>query len=184
MSRRMLDTGIWANERFADLPPMGRLLLIGMISLADDQGRMKANPAFLRSQVFPYDDLSTDDVTSWLAMLEDNETIIVYSDNGKAYLQLLNPDWYGKNAIVTEPTEYGNDWPIMRQLALSRDLWQCRNCESDGPLEVHHIIPLRRGGTNKLNNLVTLCRTCHRGLHKRINREGLTREVMTWHVAE
>ncbi len=49
MTRRMLDSGIWANEHFAGLPPMVRLLQIGIINLADDQGRMKAHPAYLRS---------------------------------------------------------------------------------------------------------------------------------------
>lgn len=90
MTRRMLDTSIWANEHFADLPPMGRLLLIGIITLADDQGRCKANPAYLRSQIFPYDNLATEDIDAWLQQLRANETIILYTANGKAYLQMIN----------------------------------------------------------------------------------------------
>ena len=60
MTRRMLDSGLWSNEHFAQLPPMARLLLIGMINHADDQGRIKAHPAYLRSIVFPYDDIDVE----------------------------------------------------------------------------------------------------------------------------
>ena len=28
-------------------------------------------------------------------------------------------------------------------------------------VEVHHIIPLRDGGTNDINNLMALCKSCH-----------------------
>ncbi len=56
MKKRMLDGGIWANEKFAELPCMARLLQIGLINLADDQGRIKAHPSYLRSQLFPYDE--------------------------------------------------------------------------------------------------------------------------------
>ena len=32
-------------------------------------------------------------------------------------------------------------------------------------LEVHHIKPLSKGGTNEQDNLRTLCRGCHIALH-------------------
>lgn len=90
MTRRMLDTHIWANEHFAGLPPMARLLQIGIINLADDQGRMKANPAYVRAQVFPYDDVTPGQVIEWLTMMAANGTVKLYEVGGKAYLQLVN----------------------------------------------------------------------------------------------
>jgi len=44
----------------------------------------------------------------------------------------------------------------------------CTRCgESDpGKLEVHHILPLSEGGTNRIENLTTRCRACHLEAHR------------------
>jgi len=86
----MLDSAIWQNEKFASLPAMGRLLSVGMINNADDQGRGKAHPAHLRSMIFPYDDISLSDVSEWLALIAQNETVLVYTVGGKDYYQVVN----------------------------------------------------------------------------------------------
>lgn len=50
----------------------------------------------------------------------------------------------------------------LRQSILERDNNVCQDCNKKFKrLEVHHIIPLRKGGTNDLDNLITLCRKCH-----------------------
>lgn len=36
-----------------------------------------------------------------------------------------------------------------------------RNCRNELTLEVHHIEPRAQGGSNKLNNLIVLCASCH-----------------------
>lgn len=41
----------------------------------------------------------------------------------------------------------------------------CCNCGSDENIEYHHIVPLRLGGTNKISNIVPLCRACHEAAH-------------------
>lgn len=48
-----------------------------------------------------------------------------------------------------------------RRLIHKRDNHQCCWCGSSGNLDIHHIIPRRAGGTNDLNNGITLCETCH-----------------------
>jgi hypothetical protein len=41
----------------------------------------------------------------------------------------------------------------------------CGNCGGTNELHVHHIVPLGKGGTNKQDNLKTLCRDCHHSIH-------------------
>ena len=41
----------------------------------------------------------------------------------------------------------------------------CCNCGSQSNVEYHHIVPLFRGGTNKLSNIVPLCNQCHKAVH-------------------
>lgn len=96
MTRRMLDSAIWKNEKFGVMPPMARLLAIGIINQADDQGRGKAHPVYLRSQVFPYDDVTAGEVAEWLGMVATNETILLYQVDGKDYYQVLN--WWSYQA--------------------------------------------------------------------------------------
>lgn len=49
---------------------------------------------------------------------------------------------------------------------LKRDNFTCRYCGRKTPeviLEIDHIVPVSKGGTNDLNNLITSCRDCNRG---------------------
>lgn len=112
MKRRMVDAGIWANEKFAELPCMARLLQIGLVTLADDQGRIKAHPSYLRSQLFPYDeDVSIADIRKWLAAIVANGTAIAYQADGKEYIQLLN--WWDYQSLqYAMPSEHPRpaDW--------------------------------------------------------------------------
>lgn len=51
-------------------------------------------------------------------------------------------------------------WPTVRRA--QRDP-KCKLCSVEENLEVHHIVPVLRGGTNESWNLMTLCTSCHRG---------------------
>ncbi|MFB6199036.1 MAG: HNH endonuclease [Halobacteriaceae archaeon] len=67
--------------------------------------------------------------------------------------------------------EQTKNWEEIRQKVLERDDYCCQFCglteeehsEKHGRgLSIHHVIPERDGGTNNMNNLVALCRSCHR----------------------
>jgi hypothetical protein len=105
MTRRMLDSAIWKNEKFAVMPPLARLLAIGIINCADDQGRGKAHPAYLRSEIFPYEDVTTGEIAEWLEMIADNETVLTYQVNGKDYYQILNW-WTYQSHQYAMPSQY------------------------------------------------------------------------------
>lgn len=46
-----------------------------------------------------------------------------------------------------------------------RDLWRCRACGKGDLLEAHHITYRSHGGTDTLDNLITLCKQCHMDAH-------------------
>lgn len=78
--------------------------------------------------------------------------------------------------ILLRPNDYGPNWQAQRKLALERDGRRCRTCGASGDditLHIHHIRPFREYGyvpgvnenyrvANQLDNLVTLCPSCHR----------------------
>lgn len=54
-----------------------------------------------------------------------------------------------------------------REHALFRDKYTCQACKAQNVrLEVHHIVYRSQGGTDDLDNLITLCEDCHNGVHK------------------
>jgi len=59
--------------------------------------------------------------------------------------------------------------PRVRREVLARDRHRCQapGCGRTRFLEVHHIVPRSRGGSNRAENLVTLCAACHRLRHER-----------------
>jgi len=57
-------------------------------------------------------------------------------------------------------------WKELRQRVIKRDKGECVKCGSYDNLEVHHINPLCSGGTNKTNNLITLCKKCHKEIQR------------------
>lgn len=58
--------------------------------------------------------------------------------------------------------------PIPRKLrheVFQRDGYRCRECgasKDEATLEIDHILPVAKGGTNDIDNLQTLCRECNR----------------------
>jgi DEAD/DEAH box helicase domain-containing protein len=79
--------------------------------------------------------------------------------------------------VLDDPITYrGPNWEQQRQAARARDGYRCRNCgapERDArEHDVHHLTPFRQYGyqpgenelcleANRLDNLVTLCKSCH-----------------------
>lgn len=63
---------------------------------------------------------------------------------------------------------YGRSWKKARDAYATAHPF-CERCFAQGrmtPLdEVHHIVPVREGGTNEESNLMSLCRSCHNQIH-------------------
>lgn len=54
-------------------------------------------------------------------------------------------------------------WRKLRKEVFARDNFTCKYCAKiGGILEVDHVVPLSRGGTNDIENLATSCRNCNR----------------------
>jgi len=80
-----------------------------------------------------------------------------------------------------DPNNYGPNWRKQRDLARERDEYRCQVCgtsEQGRSHAVHHKIPFRTFASyeqaNRLENLVTLCPTCHRRVETAVRvRSGL-----------
>ena len=59
-------------------------------------------------------------------------------------------------------------WQDTRKAVLYRDHYKCRNCGATRYLTVHHKT-YSRFGHERLSDLITLCRRCHREVHRTPN---------------
>ena len=84
--------------------------------------------------------------------------------------------WRGGN-----PSVYGSDWKSIRKQALERDGWRCVFCTKTEKLSVHHIIPYRYCKCHELDNLVTVCRSCHSKEEWKANSEFANNLKQRWH---
>jgi predicted restriction endonuclease len=53
----------------------------------------------------------------------------------------------------------------IRKAVYQRDNYRCRVCNNSNGLHPHHIKYKSAGGTDTLDNLLTVCFACHRAIH-------------------
>lgn len=89
--KRFLSPHIWGDSFFVKLSPHERLLFIGMITLADDEGRLRASPSYLKGEIFPEDGLSDAKVEALRARITSrSRSVQLYKVAGIEYVQLRN----------------------------------------------------------------------------------------------
>ena len=89
--KRMIDPSIWINEDFGTLTNLAKLVYIGLFSMADDEGRGKASPAYIKAVLFPYnDDLRIADIIKTLSEISSTMSVIFYSCDENMYYTLTS----------------------------------------------------------------------------------------------
>lgn len=101
--KRMIDPNIWQSEDFSKLSTLGKLVFIGLFSLADDEGRGRCNPVYLKSTLFPYEEgIRSADIDKTLSEISSNMSVIFYSCDGSSYYSLYNWNIWQK---IDRPSE-------------------------------------------------------------------------------
>lgn len=81
-------------------------------------------------------------------------------------MQRRNYDKYERSPHINKT--YGRAWKRIRDKYV-KEHPLCEMCLADGKLtpveEVHHILPISKGGTHARSNLMSLCQSCHTKLH-------------------
>ena len=94
-----------------------------------------------------------------------NLTDDMYCEEHKAK---VNKDYNRYQRNPETKKKYGNNWNRLRNRYI-REHPLCEDCLKSGyyvpAAEVHHIVPVSRGGTNEITNLVALCKSCHMKRH-------------------
>lgn len=54
-----------------------------------------------------------------------------------------------------------NSWTMNKRFCLERDGGRCRHCGTNKKIQVHHMNPYKKSKNNHVDNLITLCSSCH-----------------------
>lgn len=99
----MIDPSFWNDEQLGTCPIEARLLFMGLISQADDEGRLSGHPALIKSQIFPYDfEMEATKVDSWIEMLQEKRLITKYIVNNQKYILVRN---FKKHQTINKPVK-------------------------------------------------------------------------------
>lgn len=98
---RTIKPEMWGSVDIKPLSRDARLLFIGLISMADDDGRFLAAINAINGYVFPNDDLPTAKVRKWLDELVTSGVAHLYTFEGVTYGVL--PSWH-KHQVVNRHT--------------------------------------------------------------------------------
>jgi transposase-like protein len=76
-----------------------------------------------------------------------------------------SPAWRGGQTPEETLRMQRWEWRRRRAECYERDNWTCRDCgvkcHHGVRIAAHHVIPRRHGGSDDLDNLLTLCGSCH-----------------------
>jgi len=79
--------------------------------------------------------------------------------------KMRNPDVQGSDYQHSEKEDFDNTKSFVKH----RDSFKCQVCHGksgDTRLEVHHLTPVSKGGSNHPDNLATVCHKCHTEIHQ------------------
>lgn len=98
---RSIKPSFWTSATTARLSREARLLAIGLISMADDDGRFLGSMNAINGYVFPNDDLAPTKVRRWLTELVKSGMVHEYQRDSIAYGCF--PEWH-KHQVINRYT--------------------------------------------------------------------------------
>mgnify|MGYP001379565114 CR=1 FL=1 len=96
--KRMIDPEFWNDEEIGGWSVEARLFYIGLWNFADDEGRLRAHPKLLKSQIFPYDEK----INIEKLKREVSKKVLWYQVDGQEYGFIKN---FLKHQVINRPTK-------------------------------------------------------------------------------
>lgn len=101
MRIRTIKPEFWQSEDLATVSDKAKLLAIGLLNISDDEGYLKAHPAVIKSQIFPFSDNSVNIQGLLIELSNANYLTLLEGDDSKQYVFIKN---FTKHQKVNRPT--------------------------------------------------------------------------------
>jgi hypothetical protein len=139
-----------------ECPPLAKLVLLLMTAMSGPNYTEIDDRLFERLEQTT--GLSEAEIAEQLIVLLERDLLvmprpgILWFNHGRDDEPI--PDWW-----PGDPPKYLSR--ADRERIFTRDGWRCRTCGTIERLQVDHVIPRSRGGSNADENLQTLCQPCN-----------------------
>lgn len=87
---RNIKPGFFVNEYLGTCDPLESLFFEGLWTLADRFGLLENRPLRMKAQIFPYRNLSAQEITGFVQNLSDHGFLNLYSVDGQEYIEICN----------------------------------------------------------------------------------------------
>ena len=141
---RTIKPEMWTDERLTECSVSARLLFIGMLNFADDNGNMRNSPKRLKMQVFPADSIET---APLLGELLAQGVVVEYSVDGESYLHIKG---FRKHQVINRPSKTDIPQPSLIEQAPQKPVDSID--QEDDSLNAHGVLSDGREGKGKEGN--------------------------------
>ena len=100
---RMIKPEFWEDEKVGELSFGARLLFIGSLNYADDEGYLRWNPEYIQSSIFIYDKLSLKKIKSFMKELEILKIIEVFETKNHFFVAKIKN--FTKHQKISHPQQ-------------------------------------------------------------------------------
>lgn len=84
---RNIKPGFFTNGELSEIDPLGRILFVGLWTIADKEGRLEDRPRTIKGKVLPFDDC---DINALLNVLDKKGFIKRFEVKNEKYIQVIN----------------------------------------------------------------------------------------------
>ena len=151
---RNIKPSFFTHDELANNDPLGRLLFIGLWTIADHKGDLEWRPKRVKAQLLPYDECNIE----LLAInLEKTGFIRFYSVNGCDYIHIVNFCRH-QNPHKNEVAK-GSDIPCFTDVAENKSIYAIDSNEENkesGKIEINH----DKDGTNRADSFFLIPDSC------------------------
>jgi hypothetical protein len=98
---RSIKPEFWTNEKIVDCSTSARLLFIGLWTFSDDAGVHPASARRIKMQVFPGDDITSEQVDQYIEELIRGKLLREFSENGEKYWHIVG---FNEHQKIDRPT--------------------------------------------------------------------------------
>lgn len=124
---RNIKPGFFQNEQLANFPAMTRLLFAGLWTIADKAGRLEDRPRRIKAALFPYEDITGEEVEGMLSALASGPDpfIVRYVVESCPLIQVVNWErhqspYHREKESILPPIEEGSPAKAVQKPCLGR----------------------------------------------------------------
>jgi hypothetical protein len=98
---RSIKPELWQHPEVGELTHGARLTFVGLITQADDEGRLRGDLPLIRATIFPFDaEVGEAQLDDWLGEVEQAGHILRYEVNARPYISLIG---WGEHQKISHP---------------------------------------------------------------------------------